>query len=336
MYSQTKKIIDAQLGHNYPGVSYAIFDQQKWCTHFAGYQQLIPTPELVTPHTIFDIASLTKVVCTTTVLLQLLEKNDLDLEKSIHFYLPDIQADSVTLRHLLTHTSMIEGFIPNRDSLSQPALIKALKQLTPSHLMGKQVQYSDTNFIWLGFLLEEIFQQDLFAIFQQQVLDPLEMTHSFFTLPPASLSLVAATEQNSNRGIIKGEVHDPKAFVLKEHCGSAGLFSSLTDLMLFSKMLLEKGQTSSGKTFLKEETIHLLTQDHTPSRTLGRSLGWDLLRYESRTFLYHTGYTGTFLLVDPFNQQSFIFLSNALHPTNQRQAYLLSRKDLLETYLHEI
>ncbi|MGX7058591.1 serine hydrolase domain-containing protein [Vagococcus humatus] len=336
MYSQTKKIIDTQLNHNYPGVSYAIFDQQKWCPHFAGYQQLIPTPELVTKHTIFDIASLTKVVCTTTVLLQLLETNDIDLEKSIHFYLPDIKADSVTLRHLLTHTSMIQGFIPNRDSLSQPDLMTALKQLTPSPLIGKQVQYSDTNFIWLGFLLEKLFQQDLFSIFQKQVLDPLEMTHSFFNLPPTSLPLVAATEQHSNRGVIKGEVHDPKAFVLKQHCGSAGLFSSLTDLMLFTNMLLKNGQSPSGKTFLKEKTIQLLTQDHTPSRTLGRSLGWDLLRYENRTFLYHTGYTGTFLLVDPFNQQSFIFLSNALHPTNHRQAYLASRKLLLETYLHEI
>lgn len=141
------------------------------------------------------------------------------------------------------------------------------------------------------------------------------------------------TELTATRGLIQGEVHDPKAFILGKHCGSAGLFSNLADLIKFAKWMLAP-QTIPG--ILTPETVAMLYADHTPTHDLGRSLGWDLRYDRSKTpCLYHTGFTGTFMLLDQKGKNALIVLTNRVHPRADNEAFLEWRDKIVATYLAE-
>lgn len=333
MYDNTRKLIrhfteDGTL----PGASYAFINQKGTRQYREGLAALIPHQEPIRENQQYDVASLTKVILTTTVILQLLENRTLELDAFVQTYLPDFSADQLTLRHLLTHTSGLNGFIPNRDALSASELKAALLNLPVDDTFGKKVNYTDTNMILLGYIIETMEDETLSAVFEKRIMRPLNLLDS--TFHPTDPTQCAPTENHPDRGIIRGEVHDPKAKVLGDHCGSAGLFSTLNDVSRFSQMLLQKGQLD-GVRILQESTVEQLTQDWTPNGKLERSLGWDLKVREQGRYLFHTGFTGTFMLLDIKEQTAFVFLSNRVHPTSDTPAYLKKRDQLIETYLSE-
>lgn len=320
---RTKEKISSLVGDAYPGVDYRFIKPDEH--HILGLAQLLPTAEALTEEMLFDVASLTKVVCTTTVILKLWERGVLQFDEPLRHFLPTFQ-EGVTIRHLLTHTSGVAGYIPHRDQLTASALRQAYLALQTPQLPSP-VKYTDTGTILLGFMLEEIFQQDVATIFQEEVLTPLGMTKSRFEkVDPAQ---AVASQYDSPRGPLRGTTHDPKAFILGAHAGNAGLFTTSGDLLHFSRMLLQRGWHEGP--FLKEETVLLLLEDQTPDKQGGRSLGWDL----KGPYLYHTGYTGTFLLLDPLQEKGLIFLSNRVHPYDHRAAYLKKRDEIIETFLQE-
>ncbi len=254
------------------------------------------------------------------------------LDASVQTYLPDFSASQVTLRHLLTHTSGLNGFIPNRNALSASELKAALLNLPVEDICGTKVKYTDTNMILLGYIIESIENETLSVVFEKRIMVPLNLLDS--TFHPADPAQCAPTESQPDRGVIRGEVHDPKALVLGDHCGSAGLFSTLNDVLRFSQMLLQKGQLE-GVRILQESTVEQLTRDWTPSGKLERSLGWDLTIRKQGRYLFHTGFTGTFILFDIKKQTAFVFLSNRVHPTSDTPTYLKKRDQLIETYFSE-
>lgn len=329
----TELILDYLHAGVYPGVSFAFIKQGQIEHATFGYAQLEPK-RLLTPETLFDMASLTKMIATNSLILHLIETQVIEIDHPLQTYLPSFSDSAVTIRHLLTHTSTINPYIKNRDTLGAVDLKKELLALQSGPEIGQKVAYTDTGTILLGFMLEELYDLPLHSLFQQQVLAPLQMNASTFK-PPANRS--AATERHPLRGLICGEVHDPKAFVLGEHCGSAGLFSTIGDSIIFAEMLLAGGVTRTGDRFLKEETVDSLFTDWTPTGTLKRSLGWDLKTSHDtlQPLLFHTGYTGTFMIIDKFQQEAFIFLSNRVHPVDNRDYYLEKRDQLLEVYLDE-
>ncbi len=334
MYPNTSQLILTYLqARVYPGVSYAFIKKEKTEQATFGYAQLAPQ-RLLTTSTLFDMASLTKVIATNSLILQLIESGHLKIDRPLQSYLPQFKDPIVTIRQLLTHTSAINPQIHNRNQLDQAALTRAILSLSSDRDIGQKVAYTDTGTILLGFLLEEIYAEPLHQLFQERVLEPLQMTQSTFT--PTSPD-VAATELDPTRGLICGQVHDPKAFTLGEHCGSAGLFSTIGDSLIFAKMMLAGGQTAKGESFLQDATVDSLFADWTPTGTLHRSLGWDLKETidDHRPLLFHTGYTGTFMLLDREAQEAFIFLSNRVHPVDQRGDYLKKRDHILEVYLEE-
>ncbi|GCF95139.1 serine hydrolase [Enterococcus florum] len=284
---------------------------------------------------LFDVASLTKVVCTTTVMLHLQEKKRLFWDDSLKSHLPEFVDPTITLRHLLTHTSDIQMYISNRDRLNQQELIAAYLKLHGGKKIGKTVKYTDAGTILLGFLIEKMYQKKVIDVFQDVVLTPLHMNDSLF-LPKAPYDRIVPTEKLANGTILKGITHDPKARVLAEHAGNAGLFSNLKDLNRFVRMYLDQGEIS-GYPYLQGQTIFNLLKDQTPTKTGGRSIGWDL-KYSSldkQPLLFHTGYTGTFLLIDPIKQSAFVFLSNRVHPKDFRAEYVKHRDEILTVYLNE-
>lgn len=333
MYYNTRKLIQCYIeDHTLPGASYAFIKQQENRQYREGLAAVIPHKEPIKENQQYDVASLTKVMLTTTVILQLWESGAVALEDAVQTYLPDFRANQVTIRHLLTHTSALNGFIPNRDALSASELKAALLRLPVEDSFGTEVKYSDTNMILLGYIIEGIENETLSAVFEKRVLQPLNLQHS--TFHPADPAQCAPTEKQPNRGVIRGVVHDPKALVLGDHCGSAGLFSTLNDVTRFSQMLLQKGQLE-GIRILQESTVEQLLQDWTPNGNLERSLGWDLKVRKQDRYLFHTGFTGTFILLDIKKQEAFIFLSNRVHPISDTPAYLKKRDRLIETYFSE-
>lgn len=264
MYPHTKQLILKKMEEGfYPGVAVAFIKENQVETFTAGFAQVVPEKQLMTEDLLFDAASLTKVVATTSLVLRLLEDGKIELDQPLHKYLPEFENQTITLRHLLTHTSDIKTWIPNRDKLSQEELIAAYLKLEPGEQLGKEVKYTDAGTILLGLMLEKIYQETAVEIFQEQVLEPLGMMNSLF-LPFPSKKIVP-TEQLPSGEVLRGQTHDPKARVLAEHAGNAGLFIDLKDSITFVQMYLNKGKIRNGR-FLEEETIDSLLQDQTPKK----------------------------------------------------------------------
>ena len=319
-----------------PGAVYSFNHAGQTNVVAKGFKQASPRIEPMTRETIFDIASLTKVVGTNSLILLLLETNQIALEDSINKYVPLFQDDSVTILQLLTHTSAINGFIPNRDELSASQLIEAFNHLrVNTEAQNREVVYTDTGTILLGFAIETIFKQPVQRVIEQYVLAPLKLSQTTFTPNPTDCA--PTNRLNEETVSLFGRVHDKKASVLKEHCGSAGLFSSIDDLNRFCQMMVNLGELD-GKTFLSPDSIKQLNRSWTPQANKSRSLGWDFidLPHKNKSFLFHTGYTGTFILIDLINKTSFVFLSNRVHPKDDRATYLKHRDTLVEIYLEEL
>ncbi|KAF1295541.1 serine hydrolase [Enterococcus sp. JM4C] len=357
MYPQTQKIISQKQAQGiFPGAVYAFIEPEQEQAlmdleenqnpllaknrkftqeiHVLGQARIVPESYPMEEDFLFDVASLTKVVCTTSLVLRLIEDGKIDLDAPLKNYLLAFQDERITIRHLLTHTSDIQTWIPDRDKLSQSELKAAYLTLKSGDQLGQQVKYTDAGTILLGFMLEELYWDDATDIFQEEVLNPLGMMHSLFSPHPSKR--IVPTEQLASGEVLHGVTHDPKARVLAEHAGNAGLFTTIGDLIKFVTMYLRLGSLPEGQ-FLREETIKELLRDQTPTGEGQRSLGWDLKvdLSEGRPLLFHTGYTGTFILIDILEGSGFIFLSNRVHPTDHREEYIQVRDEILKIYLTE-
>ncbi|WP_409022294.1 serine hydrolase domain-containing protein [Dellaglioa sp. P0083] len=313
-----------------PGASYGVIHHNTISNqNYLGYSQLVPETEQLTDNALYDIASLTKVIGTTTLILKLQEEGRLNVDDSVKKYLPNYQDERVTLRHMLTHTADFQGYIKNRNQLSEPDLKQALFGLSNGENLGKKVIYSDIGLVFLGYIIESILKIPVQQALQQEVLNPLGLTDSTFS---PNISRSVPTEIIPDLGLLKGIVHDPKARILKEHCGSAGLFSTVSDLLRFMQWFMSDGPE---RPVLRPETTKMLFSDQTPTRSLGRSLGWDLRGDGDCLSVYHTGFTGTFMIMDQSMQDGLVVLTNRVHPTSDNSLYLTKRDKIIESFLTE-
>jgi CubicO group peptidase (beta-lactamase class C family) len=276
--------------------------------------------------TIYDLASLTKVVGTTTALMILFDEGRIDLEAPVSKYLPAFSGghkDSVTIRHLLTHRS---GLPAGRD------LWRVAKNPQEARLMvidapltckpGSCYIYSDIGADILGMVIETVSGQGLDEFLGLRVFAPLGMTDTFFRPADSLQARVAPTEVMPPRGYpLKGEVHDENAYALGGVAGHAGLFSTAKDLSVFAQMMLNGG-TYDDVRIVADSTVALFTR-----RTAGsRALGWDTAdgeggagRYLTERAYGHTGYTGTSLWIDPDREMFVILLTNRVHAAKARR-----------------
>ncbi|KRN29299.1 beta-lactamase family protein [Lactobacillus selangorensis] len=332
MFAQTATEIEALVHqHIVPGVSYALLKNQQVHQNVLGRSALVPQPRPLKVNMLYDLASLTKVIGTTTLLLQLFEKGQLSLDTPVRKYLPEFGDDRVTIRHLMTHTSGIRGYIPNRDALPPEQLKTALLHEHVNDTFEKQVVYTDVGLLFVGWMMEKIVHEPIQQALTERVLQPLQLRHSTFQPDPRQC---VPTEVTPERGVIQGVVHDPKAYTLKEHGASAGLFAPLSDLIAFEQFML--GQADLPDAPIQQKTVAKLFQNYAPNN-LGRSIGWDL-RFDptdGHALLYHTGFTGTFMLIDRLKQSGLIVLSNRIHPTRDNQVFLERRDQIIQTFLQE-
>jgi uncharacterized protein YbbC (DUF1343 family) len=288
-----------------------------------GFRQLVPQKEAMTEDTLFDLASLTKPIATATAVMLLVERHQLDLDDRAARYLPEFvgtDKDAVTIRQLLTHTSGFAADSAFGDY--EHGRTEALRRLAAAPLVappGTKFVYSDIGYLWLEEIVHRVAGVDLPAFVDGAVFKPLGMLETLFKPGDALRPRIAPTEMRDG-AIIRGDVHDPRAFRLGGVAGHAGLFSTAHDLARYARMLLSAGSLEQVRV-LSSESIAKLTAAHDVPGGI-RALAWDMqTRYSlnrgtalSRRAYGHGGYTGTSLWIDPQKDLFIIFLSNRVHP----------------------
>lgn len=289
-----------------------------------------PSSPSATSDTIFDLASVSKIVATTTAAMILYERGQLDLEAPVSAILPEFLRDDprredVTLHMLLAHSSGLPSYekLFQQNRMPQELLRAALA--TPlSEEPGTVAAYSDIGFIILGEALMRLADESLDRFCQYEIFGPLGMSQTMFNPPLSIRSLIPPTvnDESFRHRVVQGEVHDENASVLGGVAGHAGVFATARDVATFAHIML-----NGGRPLLRPETVSLFTRRETTPEGTSRALGWDTPsapsqagRLFSAGSFGHLGYTGTSLWIDPAREVSVTLLTNRTWPDNRNQA----------------
>jgi uncharacterized protein YbbC (DUF1343 family)/CubicO group peptidase (beta-lactamase class C family) len=302
-----------------------------------GRRALVPDTEPMTEDTIFDAASLTKVVACTPAVMLLIERGQVKLDEPVHTYIPEFGGggkEAITVRQLMTHTSGLRPDIETRSDWKgqQTAIQKAAEEKLQS-APGTVFRYSDINYFLLGEIVQRVSKKPLEEFVAHEIYQPLKMKDTGYLPPGERLRRVAPTEVVNGRPY-RGVVHDPTARHMGGVAGHAGLFVTAADLARYARMLLNKGSLDGVRIF-KPETVALMTRVQTPEAVPARrGLGWDIDsgfsgprgKWFPLGSFGHTGWTGTSIWIDPFSDSFVIFLSNRNHPTESGNVGALRHK----------
>jgi CubicO group peptidase (beta-lactamase class C family) len=301
-----------------------------------GLCQWVPDERPMSMDMLFDLASLTKPVATTTAVMILLEQGRVRLWDEVSDFVPGFKpfqdeeggrGESIRVWHLLTHTSGLLPYLRNEEIeqfLGIPCtlddLVRYIAGLDKLFPAGEEFLYSDLDFITLGFIVEAISGQGLADFCREHIFGPLKMKDTGFN-PPEELHPRCVPTEVLAEEPLRGVVHDPRARLLGGVAGHAGLFSTADDLSVFAQMLLDRGEFA-GARILSPLSVDRMTEVYPRAAFAGRGLGWDLDSDFSTNggdlfgphSFGHTGYTGTSLWLDPETQTFVIFLTNRVHP----------------------
>ncbi len=343
---------DAIEQQAFPGAALAVAHRGKLiASHGFGRFTYDDSAPAVTRDTVFDLASLTKVVATTSIAMVLFERGILSLDAPVAQLLPEFVAlnpphqkpkrEAVTVRMLLAHCSGLPAyeklfeFAQNRKELLRAALTTPLAA-SP----GTRAEYSDVGFILLGEVLERIAAQPLDQFAQREIFDRLALTRTWFVPPLEMRSQIPPTEddQTFRKRIIQGEVNDENAWVMGGVSGHAGMFASATDIATFAECLLK-----GGGPLVKPATVALFTRREDAPPGTSRALGWDTPSHPSSsgtrfspTSYGHLGFTGTSLWIDPKRNLSITLLTNRTWPDRSSQQIRVVRPLLHDAILEAI
>lgn len=334
------KVLNAALADKaFPGAYAIIGDSRGVIAEYgAGHLDWTASPR-PTRHTLWDVASLTKVVGTTTALAQLVERGAVDLDSPVQRYVPGwvgAGKESVTVRHLLTHTSGLPSFKPYDQQTHNADTLTTLLFTTPlERPAGEKMVYSDIGAFMMGRVIERVSGERLDRYLAKHVFRPLKMRETMFTPARRLRARIAPTEYDSTRGgLVRGKVHDERAYYLGGLAAHAGLFSTASDLSRFAAMLL-RGGTLDGARILRAETLQRFTA-RADSTKSNRALGWEKPpaawagQFMTIRAFGHTGFTGTSFAIDPELDLYIILLSNRVNPTRNNPGIVAVRRGLAD------
>jgi uncharacterized protein YbbC (DUF1343 family) len=326
-----------------------------------GNRSLVPTVEPMTADTIFDAASITKVVATTPAIWLLIQRGKIGIDDPAQKYVPEFPRGDITIRHLLTHTSGLRPDLDLKDPWSgYDTAMQLIMREEPTNAPGFVFRYSDINFELLGEIVQRVSGQPLEVFCKKEIFDPLGMTDTGFRPLTPALSPQAGrgssegsdgdrpSPRAAGRGwreapgegriaptefadgvMLRGVVHDPTARRMGGVAGHAGLFITAHDLAKYCRMLL-----GGGDPIFRPETVNMMTSVQTPPNVaVKRAGGFDIDSSYSKPrgeffpigSYGHTGFTGGFFWIDPFSKTFFIFLSNRVHPNGKGNVVALQR-----------
>ncbi len=326
---------DAVASRAFPGCSLAVMHRGEpvASTGLGRFTYEPQSPE-VAADTIFDVASLTKIVATTAMAMILYERGVLDLDLPVEsvvreFVAADPRRQDVTLRTLLAHTSGLPGYVRLfEQARTRDELVLAACRTPLEAAPGERTEYSDIGFIILGEALARLADEPLDSFCRREVFGPLGMATTCFNPPPAQRSLIPPTEDDRDfrHRVIQGEVHDENAGVMGGVAGHAGLFSSAPDLARFAHAILGGLTRTGAKTIFLPETLRAFARPQAAKSGSPRALGFDLPtapsqsgRHFSPGSLGHLGFTGTSLWLDPERELAIVLLTNRTWPDRSSQ-----------------
>ncbi len=316
----------------FPGAQIAVLHDDKLiASRGFGHQFYDPNSAKVDTKTIYDLASVTKVIATTTVSMMLWEKGRLQLDIPIKSYLPKFHGglkDSVTFRHLLTHSSGAHWWVDLWNKTKNKAeALDYIYQLPLDFTPGDSMIYSDLGLIMGGEILQTISGKRIDELSKEMLYNPLGMRNTMYNPPKSLLPRIAPTEigGSMNRGLIHGDVHDENTFFFSGVSSHAGLFSTAEDLAKQAQMLLNGGVYQHRRYMWPSTIKYWTSRQHMPEWS-SRALGWDTPSehgslagdYFSKGSFGHTGFTGTSIWIDPNRKIAIILLTNRVHPTRKR------------------
>ncbi len=319
----------------FPGGVLAVGVRGELAVHAFGAQTYDAKAPAVTPTTIYDVASLTKAVVTTTAVAMLVAANRVQLDVPVERFLPEWSKGSsatdsrktVTVRQLLLHTSGLPGwkqyFLTTKGK--KEIVAKALAEPLVAE-PGTKIEYSDIGFILLGEIVERVSGKTLDQFARDRIFAPLGMSDAQFNPPKNLRARIAPTENDATfrKRLVHGEVHDQNAWAMGGVAGDAGLFSTAANLATFCQMLLNGGQYAHQR-LLSRNTIAQFTRAVKVGE-MSRTLGWDVPSEQSQSGQYfsarsfgHLGYTGTSIWIDPEKELFVILLTNRVHPSAENE-----------------
>jgi serine-type D-Ala-D-Ala carboxypeptidase len=284
----------------------------------------------VVADTIYDLASVSKVLATTTMAMILYERGELDVEMPLASIIPefageDPRREEITVHMLLAHSSGLPAYVKLfEQARTANEMLQAACRVSLTAEPGTRAEYSDIGFIILGEALDRVAGESVDRFCRHQVFGPLGMAHTGFNPPAPSKSSIPPTVNDTNfrRRVIQGEVHDENASVLGGVAGHAGVFAPAGDVAIFAHCML-----SGGAPILRPETVTFFTRRELNPTGTSRALGWDTPSSPSQSGKYfsagsfgHLGYTGTSVWIDPARELSVTLLTNRTWPDNRNPA----------------
>lgn len=339
----------------FPGAVLAVGYQGKVVAMKAfGKMDYSPDAAPVTVDAIWDMASCSKVISTTTIAAMMVEQNYLQLDLPVRAYIPEFGTpnpsdpkNSVTVRQLMTHSSGLPAYEKYFLTSKDRAEIMAKIYATPlAYAPGAKSIYSDFGIILLGEIIQRIAGYPLDNVARTNVFSVLGMHDTMYNPPASLLSRIPPTEddQEFRKRVVRGEVHDENAWVMGGVSGHAGVFSSAPDLAIFAQMMLNGG-IYAQKRLLKRSTIEMITQRQNDAPSSTRALGWDTPSPDGHSsaghFLSthafgHTGFTGTSIWIDPDKELFIILLTNRVHPTREKNAMIALRPQVADSVVEAL
>jgi CubicO group peptidase (beta-lactamase class C family) len=324
--------------HAFPGCAFGVLAAGRTMTGALGRFTYEADSATVTAETVFDVASLTKVVSTTAAAMLLHQNGHLDVDTPLGDLLPGFvigrergdAARSVTLRHLLAHSSGLPGYVKFFESATTPySLFRACLELKLEADPGTRAEYSDPGFILLGKALEVLLREHLPGWVRREVFAPLGLTATGFCPPQRTTIPPTEEDLTFRQRVIQGEVQDENAYVLKGAAGHAGLFSNVPDLLCFAQAILHTGMdgetNQSGVRLFERGAVEYFAQRQQPEGS-SRALGWDTPsekssagRHFSQRSIGHLGYSGCSLWIDLDAGVAVVLLTNRTWPDRQSQ-----------------
>lgn len=315
----------------FPGATYALVCNEGKFYGCVGKKAIVPFAEENSLDTLYDMASCTKVICTTSCIFKLLEQGKIRLFDTVSSYLPRFKHEDILLWDLLTHTSGLPAGVGGVTKIKtrEEALEKiyALETIYPKNT---KIVYSDIGFVLLGLIVEKVSGMSLDKYAEENIFKPLEMLNTGYL--PQDITRCAPTENRNDdivKGMVRGFVHDELSYILGGVAGHAGLFSTCEDIEHFIEMVLNKGMYKGKKVFSEASIDLMFTPQVKENKGIAltcntRGLGWivqgdycsagDLASPET---ILHTGFTGTNVFIDRINNVGFTLLSNRVHPTRK-------------------
>jgi CubicO group peptidase (beta-lactamase class C family) len=298
-------------------------------------------PAVTPDSTLYDLASLTKVIATTTALMLLLDRGAVDLDAPVGRYIPEFRGggrEAITLRHLLTHTSGLPATLPlHREARDSAAALAMVLAVGPRQRPGVRVVYSDVNAILLGEVVRRVAGEPLDRFVTREIFAPLGLTQLVFR-PPRRLHPRIAPTGVWRGHPVAGVVNDPGAAKLGGVAGHAGAFGTALDVARFAQFMLREGTLSDGRRLLRAQTVRLFTTRVPPPGPGqdSRALGWQAVptdeevssagtQFGARSY-GHTGWTGTSLWIDPDRRVFVVLLTNRAYAPRARRSFTVLKE----------